>query len=68
MKLDGSFVAEVEWNEHPVSILRSHAALGATLDTPVLIEGIERPTQLAIAACEGRSAVQASWSAEVHAS
>jgi len=58
IKLDASFVAEVERNEQAVSILRSVAALGAMLDMPVLAEGIERPAQLAIVEREGCSAVQ----------
>ena len=58
IKLDMSFVAEIEHSEQAVSILRSVAALGATLNMPVLAEGIEQPAQLSIVAREGCSAIQ----------
>ncbi len=58
IKLDASFVAEIEHNEQAVSILRSVTALGISLDMPVLAEGIEQPAQLAIVAREGCAAVQ----------
>lgn len=58
IKLDASFVAEVERDEQAVSILRSVAALGLTLNMPVLAEGVEQPAQLSIVAREGCSAIQ----------
>jgi len=58
IKLDASFVSEIEHNEQAVSILRSVAALGNTLGMPVLAEGIEQPAQLAIITREGCAAVQ----------
>lgn len=58
IKLDASFVAEVERDEQAVSILRSVAALGVTLKMPVLAEGVEQPAQLSIVAREGCSAIQ----------
>jgi len=58
IKLDGSFVAEIDKDDHAVAILRSVVALGTTLDIPVLAEGIEEPAQLHIARREGCSAVQ----------
>jgi EAL domain-containing protein (putative c-di-GMP-specific phosphodiesterase class I) len=58
IKLDMSFVAAIERSEQAVSILRSIAALGATLNMPVLAEGIENPAQLSIVAREGCSAIQ----------
>jgi EAL domain-containing protein (putative c-di-GMP-specific phosphodiesterase class I) len=58
IKLDASFVAEIETNEQAVSILRSVAALGTTLNMPVLAEGVEQPAQLSIVAREGCSAIQ----------
>lgn len=58
IKLDSSFVAEIERSEQAVAILRSVVALGTILDMPVLAEGIERPAQLAIVAREGCSAIQ----------
>jgi diguanylate cyclase (GGDEF)-like protein len=58
IKLDASFVSEIEHDEQAVSILRSVAALGATLNMPVLAEGVEEPAQLAIVTREGCAAVQ----------
>ncbi|MBD8677681.1 putative bifunctional diguanylate cyclase/phosphodiesterase [Sphingomonas sp. CFBP 13720] len=58
IKLDASFVAEIEHDEQAVSILRSVAALGRTLNMRVLAEGVEEPGQLAIAAREGCAAIQ----------
>ena len=58
IKLDASFVAEIEHDEQAVSILRSVAALGATLHMPVLAEGVEHPAQLFIVAREGCAAIQ----------
>lgn len=58
IKLDASFVAGIEHDEQAVSILRSVAALGLTLNMAVLAEGIEQPAQLAIVAREGCSAIQ----------
>jgi len=58
IKLDASFVSEIEHDAQAVAILRSMAALGAVLDMRVLAEGVERPAQLAIVAREGCSGVQ----------
>lgn len=58
IKLDASFVAEIEHDEQAVSILRSVAALGTTLNIPVLAEGVEQAAQLSIVSREGCSAVQ----------
>lgn len=58
IKLDASFVAEIEHDEQAVSILRSITTLGRTLKMSVLAEGIETPAQLAIVAREGCSAIQ----------
>lgn len=58
IKLDASFVPEIEHDEQAVSILRSVATLGRTLNMSVLAEGIEEPAQLAIVAREGCSAIQ----------
>jgi diguanylate cyclase (GGDEF)-like protein len=58
IKLDASFVAEIEHDEQAVSILRSVAALGTTLHMPILAEGVERPAQLSIVAREGCHAIQ----------
>ncbi|WP_294270466.1 EAL domain-containing protein [uncultured Sphingomonas sp.] len=58
IKLDASFVSEIEHDAQAVSILRSVAALGVTLNMPVLAEGVEEPAQLAIVTREGCVAVQ----------
>lgn len=58
IKLDKSFVDEVESDEQAVALLFSIVALGTTLNIPVLAEGIEQPGQLRIAAAAGCSAMQ----------
>lgn len=58
IKLDKSFVDEIEEDEQAVAILRSIVALGTTLHIPVLAEGVEEPAQLVIVAREGCSAIQ----------
>jgi predicted signal transduction protein with EAL and GGDEF domain len=58
IKLDASFVAAIDHDEQAVAILRSVAALGATLNMRVLAEGIEEASQLSIVAREGCLAVQ----------
>ncbi len=58
IKLDASFVAEIEHDDQAVSILRSVAMLGATLNMSVLAEGVEEAAQLAIVVREGCSAIQ----------
>jgi diguanylate cyclase (GGDEF)-like protein len=58
IKLDKSFVDEVEHDEQAVAILRAVVGLGTVLRIPVLAEGIETPDQLAIVAREGCSAIQ----------
>lgn len=58
IKLDASFVAEIEHSEQAVAILRSVTALGSSLDMPVLAEGIEQPAQLSIVKREGCGAIQ----------
>jgi diguanylate cyclase (GGDEF)-like protein len=58
IKLDGSFVAEIDRDDHAVAILRSVVALGSTLNIPVLAEGIEELAQLRIAKREGCTSIQ----------
>lgn len=58
IKLDKSFVDEIEGNEQAIAILRSVVALGDTLKIPILAEGVEVPEQLVIVAREGCSAIQ----------
>jgi len=58
LKLDASFVAEIERDRQAVAILRSVAELGRTLGIPVLAEGIETLAQFAIVRREGCIDVQ----------
>ena len=58
IKLDKSFVDELENDDQAVALLFSIVALGTTLNIPVLAEGIEEPGQLRIAAAAGCSAMQ----------
>jgi diguanylate cyclase (GGDEF)-like protein len=58
IKLDKSFVDDIETDQQAIAILRSVVALGTTLHIPVLAEGIEDAAQLVIAAREGCSAIQ----------
>jgi diguanylate cyclase (GGDEF)-like protein len=58
IKLDKSFVDEIERDEQAVAILNSVVALGKVLHIPVLAEGIEKPEQLRIVRREGCSSIQ----------
>lgn len=58
IKLDASFVAEIEENPQALSILRAVTTLGSLLGIPLLAEGIETAAQLEIVAREGCSSVQ----------
>lgn len=58
IKLDASFVAEIETSPQAVAILRSVSALGASLGIPVLAEGIEDVAQMQIVATEGCAEIQ----------
>ncbi|WP_277968054.1 putative bifunctional diguanylate cyclase/phosphodiesterase [Sphingomonas echinoides] len=58
IKLDKSFVDELETDEQAVALLQAIVALGTTLHIPVLAEGIEVPNQLRIAADAGCFALQ----------
>jgi len=58
IKLDASFIAEIDKSEQAILILRSVTALGASLNIPVLAEGVEELEQLRIVEQEGCQAVQ----------
>lgn len=58
IKLDKSFVDEIQIDPQAVALLGAIVALGTTLRIPVLAEGIEEPNQLRIAADAGCSALQ----------
>jgi diguanylate cyclase (GGDEF)-like protein/PAS domain S-box-containing protein len=53
IKLDRSFMSEVEASPEAKAIIRAILALGQTLRVPVLAEGVETSTQLAILLDEG---------------
>jgi predicted signal transduction protein with EAL and GGDEF domain len=53
IKLDRSFMTEIEWSPQAKAIVRAVLALGKSLEVPVLAEGIETPVQLAILEAEG---------------
>ncbi len=53
IKLDRSFMSEIETSPQAKAIVRAVLALGKSLEVPVLAEGIETPAQLTILAVEG---------------
>ena len=53
IKLDRSFMSEIETSPQAKAIIRAVLALGKSLEVPVLAEGIETPFQLALLANEG---------------
>lgn len=58
IKLDKSFVAQVESNEQTAAMVRAVLALGRSLKIPVLAEGIENSDQLSMLSMEGCDEVQ----------
>lgn len=53
IKLDASFIREVERSPQAIAIIRAVLALGKSLDIPILAEGIETEGQLALLRHEG---------------
>lgn len=53
IKLDRSFITEVETNSQSKAIIRAVLALGNSLQIPVLAEGIETEGQLSLLGAEG---------------
>jgi len=53
IKLDRSFMSEVESSPQAKAIVRAVLALGKSLDVPVLAEGVETSEQLAVLVAEG---------------
>ncbi len=53
IKLDRSFMAEVETDIQAKAIIRAILALGRSLEVPVLAEGVESPSQLDLLRLEG---------------
>jgi EAL domain-containing protein (putative c-di-GMP-specific phosphodiesterase class I) len=58
IKLDGSFMNEVEVNEQSKAIVRAILALGRSLCVPVLAEGVETRAQLEVLRLEGCNEAQ----------
>jgi EAL domain-containing protein (putative c-di-GMP-specific phosphodiesterase class I) len=58
IKLDRSFMIEVDKSQQARSIIRAVLALGRSLEIPVLAEGIETRAQLDILKAEGCDTVQ----------
>ncbi len=58
IKLDRFFVSELEDSPQAVAIIRAVLALGKSLSIPVLAEGIETESQLAVLCREGCDEVQ----------
>lgn len=58
IKLDRSFMSEVETSPQAKAIIRAVLALGQSLDIPVLAEGVETQSQLSILRAEGCNEAQ----------
>ncbi|SMQ58014.1 diguanylate cyclase (GGDEF) domain-containing protein [Devosia lucknowensis] len=58
IKLDRSFMSEVESNEQSKAIVRAILALGRSLSVPVLAEGVETSAQLDVLRKEGCTEAQ----------
>jgi diguanylate cyclase (GGDEF)-like protein len=58
IKLDRSFMSEVESNEQSKAIVRAILALGRSLSVPVLAEGVETREQLDVLRVEGCTEAQ----------
>ena len=58
IKLDRSFVGELEANDQSRAILQAMLTLGRELSTPILVEGVETERQLAILRKLGCNKVQ----------
>nr|WP_282567970.1 EAL domain-containing protein [Devosia oryzisoli] len=58
IKLDRSFMVEVETNEQSKAIIRAILALGRSLSVPVLAEGVETHAQLDVLRDEGCNEAQ----------
>lgn len=58
IKIDGSFIAELNTNRQAIAFIRAILALGESLGIPVLAEGVETEEQASALAREGCSEVQ----------
>jgi len=58
IKIDRTFIANLDANRHSAAIIRSVVSLGRSLDLPVLAEGVETADQVAFLRQEGCSEMQ----------
>ena len=58
IKIDRSFIGDLEYNHHAMAIVRAIIALGHGLEVPVLAEGVETSAQHLFLAQEGCDEVQ----------
>ena len=58
IKIDRSFITDLEHNRHSMAIIRAVIGLGRSLDVPILAEGVETEIQHAILVQEGCSEMQ----------
>lgn len=58
IKIDRSFVGDLENNQHSMAIVRAIVTLGHSLDVPILAEGLETEAQRVFLAREGCDEVQ----------
>ena len=58
IKIDGSFVRDVENDEGCVAIIRAIASMGSDLNMAIVVEGVETEAQLRLVEREGCSEMQ----------
>jgi diguanylate cyclase (GGDEF)-like protein/PAS domain S-box-containing protein len=58
IKIDRSFISDLESNHHSIAIVRAVIGLSRSLNIPILAEGVETPAQHAFLAQEGCDEVQ----------
>ncbi len=58
IKIDRTFVCDIEHNQHSVAVIRAIVGLGHSLGVPVLAEGVESKAQCAVLAAEGCTEIQ----------
>jgi EAL domain-containing protein (putative c-di-GMP-specific phosphodiesterase class I) len=58
IKIDRTFIGDLEHNHHSMAIVRAIITLGHSLNIPILAEGVETETQLLFLAQEGCEEVQ----------
>lgn len=58
IKIDRTFISDLESNRHSIAIIRAVIGLGLSLNIPILAEGVETRAQHAFLAIEGCNEVQ----------